>query len=185
MNYTYIGTNVFTKPSFTYIKRNYINGGQSTGFLIINASLGFGGFNEFDFDGNSIEYMDDYVVEMRRASGYPLKNIILGKTQSNSNRTSRLNNNAGFFSPGHEQVNSNKRYLSTNFNKWNYDLGAFTYGYILKNPNEDYWRFYKFDRVFQNPFAGINIGVKNLKLIFLLVVVTSSKKLSQIAFTSS
>jgi hypothetical protein len=161
MNYTHITTNVFTKPSFSYIKRNYINGGQFTGFLSINASLGFGGFNEFDFDGNSVEYMDDYVVEMKRTSGYSLKNIILGKTQSNSNRTSRFNNNAGFFSPGHEQVNSNIRYLSTNFNKWSYDLGAFTYGYILKNPNEDYWRFYKFDRAFQNPFAGINIGVKN------------------------
>jgi hypothetical protein len=170
MNFTSYATNVFTRPNFNYVKRNYINGGQLLGFLNLNGNLGFGGLNNMEFEGNSCEYTDDYLFEMRRNSGYPLKNTILGKTQSNSNRTSRFNNNAGFFSPNTDQISNSFRYFSSNFNKWGYDLQAFTYGYIVKNPNEDYWKFYKFDRTFQNPIAGINIGVNNSQTVVTIEV---------------
>jgi hypothetical protein len=137
-------------------------------WFMYNNIYSFG--NAYGFEGNSCEYSDDYLFEMRRNSGYPLKNTILGKTQSNSNRTSRFNNNAGFFSPNTDQISNSFRYFSSNFNKWGYDLQAFTYGYIVKNPNEDYWKFYKFDRTFQNPIAGINIGVNNSQTVVTIEV---------------
>lgn len=158
--FTQLSTSFYTRPNITFIKRNIINGGQSTGLLFFNRG-NFGLQNWNEVDGNLIEYQDDNIMDARGYSPYPIKNQLLSKTQSTVNRTSRFNNNSGFFSSQCEQPNTNFRNQSTNFNRWGYDLQVFNFGYILKYPNEEFWRFYKFDRTLQNPMVGLTVGINN------------------------
>jgi len=136
----YNATLRFVKTFDCQIKRNYFNGGTSSGLRIYQGH-GYGERHRFDIDSNMFEYMDDNSVSNLHYLQAPIKNIVLPKKGNTNNRLSRFNQ------AGHTGTNWVANHIIqnhyTNYNNWGYDLSHNFYSYYIKYPNESYYRVYK------------------------------------------
>jgi hypothetical protein len=149
-------TNAFNQTQFAEYKRNYVNGSTSYGIYLNEMTQGFGVAIRYIDANNRYEYLDDALYRILNYSPYELNNVILSDRMNGDNRLSRFTQMFDLSRYLKQHINAQ---FINNYNNYGYNLSNIYQTYIIKYPNEDYYRFYKMENTWQNVLMGLNIEI--------------------------